>query len=101
MFILKILQIFCFFNLQRISGFVFAWLVASMVSIVIGFISIFVNFDIENLIGICIEIYWWICIYSLYQMLKREKLQPVQIEMSQIGAVQTKYVPGQGYPQTV
>lgn len=73
-----------------------------MISIVMFFISTYVQFDLTNLIAVGLEIYWWICIYSLYQMLKREKLQPAaQIELIQLGAVQTKYVPGQGYPQTV
>lgn len=76
------------------------WLVASMISIVMFFISCTVDFKIQNLVGAGLQIYWWVCIYSLYQMLKREKLEPTQMGMNQPGAGETKYVAGQGYPQT-
>lgn len=88
-----------FFFKQRHPGFVFVWLVASMISIVIFFISCTVDFKIQNIFGAALQIYWWICIYALYQMLKAEKSQPVQVGVTHPGAGETKYVPGPGYAQ--
>lgn len=76
------------------------WLVASMVSIVMLIITFTVDFKITNLVSAALQIYWWICIYSLYQMLKREKLEPTQMGMNHPSAGESKYISGQGYPQT-
>lgn len=78
---------------KRHPGYVFVWLIASMISIVMCFVTFTVDFKLTNLISVIISIYWWICIYALYQMFKREKSEP-QIGMNHPSGGETKYVPG-------
>lgn len=73
-----------------------------MISIVIGVVTFIVDFKVVNLISVGLSIYWWICIFALYQMLKREKLQPIQTGGGMMNPTsgEMKYNPGQGYTQS-
>lgn len=66
--------------------------------------TLFVKFDLTNLIIGGIEVYFWICIYSLYRKLTTEAV-PFRSEMVVRGVDQAKYdpvsVPGIGHLETV